>query len=270
MERAEFALEIKSAGADGVITGLGSAYGNKDSDGEVIDHGAFADSIKKSGGVFPILWMHDSKTPIGHSIGSTVRETNAGLEFSAKLMIDTQAGQYAYSFLKSAANAGTQAGLSVGFSVPPGGDYYKSGVRHFKSINLKEVSVVLYAANPRARVLTAKAVSTLAGAVGALKGHLETALERHDKVGDHLDALNKSGIMRGASADHLAAAMNGHQKTKDELKAAYDSLTPIQANLHSEDVNEPNPMGQRGDDTPMVVKSQLLDLAREARELLLQ
>jgi HK97 family phage prohead protease len=69
-----------------------------------------------------------------------------------KLLLDTVAGAEAYSRMK----AGILKALSVGFRLPSDGFSIKAGVRVIAKAMLKEISLVIFSANPLAAVTALK------------------------------------------------------------------------------------------------------------------
>ena len=49
----------------GVISGYAGVTNVLDLDGEIVDRGAFADTLKETGGRVPVLWSHDRARPCG-------------------------------------------------------------------------------------------------------------------------------------------------------------------------------------------------------------
>src|SRR4029077_2300361 len=90
-------LAVKSVEDDGTFEGYCSVFGNVDSDGEVIDKGAFKRTIDHQKGVVPILWQHERKEPVGWN--AEAEEDDHGLKIKGRLMIDTEDGRRARSFL---------------------------------------------------------------------------------------------------------------------------------------------------------------------------
>jgi len=152
--RKQIKLAVKSVDDDGTFEGYCSVFGNLDSDNEVIDKGAFKRTLDHSKGVVPILWQHERKEPVGWN--AEAEEDDHGLKIKGRLMIDTEDGRRARSFLKLGLELGGKPGLSIGFLVPKSGDYFKDGVRHFKEVALKEYSIVTFPANAEAAVTGAK------------------------------------------------------------------------------------------------------------------
>jgi hypothetical protein len=139
-------LEIKSLEEDGSFEGLAAAYGNVDSQGDRIEAGAFKGA---EGEKIPLLFAHKTDQPVGFA---TVTETPQGLMVKGKLLLDTVAGAEAYSRLK----AGVLKALSVGFRLPKDGFSIKAGVRVISKAILKEISLVVFPANPLAEVTAVK------------------------------------------------------------------------------------------------------------------
>src|SRR4051812_29867684 len=160
MLQKHFKLEVKSVEDDGTFTGYASVTGNLDSDNEVIDKGAFKRTLDHTKGVVPILWQHDRTQPVGWNVEAS--EDGFGLAVKGRLMVDTELGRYAQSFLKTGLAVGAKPGLSIGFTVPKGTDYIKAGVRHFKEVALKEYSIATFQSNLAAAVSSAKQKKILA------------------------------------------------------------------------------------------------------------
>lgn len=144
-------VECKFAGAKGKIAGYGSIFGNQDMHGDIVERGAFAESlaIHKAAGTMPaMLWQHDPGEPIG--IWEAVEEDERGLKMSGQLNLDTQRGREAMALVKQQA----LNGLSIGFIVKANGvdiDRH-TGVRHLKRLDLWEVSLVTFPSNGKARL----------------------------------------------------------------------------------------------------------------------
>ena len=144
-------LEIKAAegegAAPGTFEGYGAVFGNQDRDGDVVERGAFVDSLKA--GVPALLWQHDQKQPIGRF--DLVREDKRGLFVKGRLS-QTGKGAEAYELLKM----GALNGLSIGFVTKEASRDTASGTRRILRANLMEVSLVTFPANELARVEAVK------------------------------------------------------------------------------------------------------------------
>jgi len=139
-------FEIKALEGDGSFEGMAAAYGNTDEQGDRIEPGAFKAA---EGERIPLLFAHKTDQPIGFA---TVTETPQGLLVKGKLLLDTVAGAEAYARMK----AGILKALSVGFRLPSDGFSIKAGVRVISKAILKEVSLVIFPANPLAAVTALK------------------------------------------------------------------------------------------------------------------
>ena len=145
--------------------GYAAAYGNVDTDNDVIEQGAFAKSIKEG---FPakrikVLWQHKADTPIGLPID--MREDSKGLWVKSKIS-RTAKGDEAIELMRD----GVIDRLSVGFSIPGGKSSIDGqGIRHIYEGKLFEYSLVTWPANDQA-IITG--VKTLKEMRELAEGHL--------------------------------------------------------------------------------------------------
>jgi uncharacterized protein len=139
-----FELEVKSVEEDGTFVGFASTYGNVDRVGDRIEKGAFADT---HGADVPVLWAHKQDQPVG--IGR-LEETEDGVRITGKLNLETNAGREAYSNLRK----GVVRALSVGFEMVK--HAMEGTVRVIKQGKIREVSLVVFPANPNALVTAVK------------------------------------------------------------------------------------------------------------------
>ena len=167
IERLGFVLgEIKLDPAnvsdtDMTFSGYGAVFGNADSYDDVILKGAFTATLAqaKSTGIWPaMLSQHGSfgteMTPIG--VWTDMREDDVGLYVEGKLA-PTDRGKEAYQLLKMTPRPAI-GGLSIGFrpvdwSMRSSPDEPR---RTLKAVDLIEVSLVTFPANPRSRVTSVK------------------------------------------------------------------------------------------------------------------
>lgn len=158
-EMKAFAFQIKATGEDGSVEGYGSVFDVEDSYSDVIVKGAFEETIKahKAAGTMPaMLWQHDAEHPIG--VWTEMSEDAKGLKLKGMIDLDVQKGREAYSLLKK----GALRGLSIGF-VSKGWSYdEKTGIRTLSEIDLWEVSIVTFPANPKATTTSVKAADVAA------------------------------------------------------------------------------------------------------------
>lgn len=139
-------IEIKSQSLteDGSFSGYVSVFGNVDSHGDRVAPGAFS----QDGQDVPLLWAHKPDEVIGVI---NLKGDGTGVLGAGKLLLDTVAGREAYSRLK----AGAAKGLSVGIRILK--HVREGGVRVIQSMNVAEVSLVPFPANPGALVSSVKA-----------------------------------------------------------------------------------------------------------------
>ena len=173
MHRSQIALgEVKFA-AEGddemTFTGYGAVFGNVDSYGDVIEAGAFKKTLKdaKSSGNWPAMLMQhggwamsaDDLTPVG--IWTDMAEDDKGLLITGKLA-DTARGREAYGLLKMTPRPALN-GLSIGYRARKFtmGTKPDEPRRRLQEVELVEVSLVTFPANPKARIGSVKSGSGL-------------------------------------------------------------------------------------------------------------
>lgn len=124
-----------------VVTGYLSAFGNKDSDGDIIEKGAFSKSIAERMGQMFFLNQHNWQQPL--SKFSVLREDEKGLYFESMPLPETS---YANDVMKLY-EAGVLNEHSIGFNVIKADYDRDTDIRHIKEIKLYEGSVVTLGAN---------------------------------------------------------------------------------------------------------------------------
>jgi len=157
LDRIDVAFEIKSLHDDDeddkffIFEGLASTFGNLDLVDDIVMPGAFKESIEKQ---FPVvLWQHNSHEPIGVPV--ELRETAEGLFIKARLpKDDTFVSGRVIPQLK----IGSIKTMSIGFFVLEF-DMDDSMIRKLIKLDLKEVSLVTFPANPRAVITDVKAIT---------------------------------------------------------------------------------------------------------------
>jgi HK97 family phage prohead protease len=142
---------LTKAAADGTFSGLAAAYGNVDDGGDVIEAGAFKEFEFTKNDTIRVLYQHDSDLPMGQG---KVSEAAAGLQLDAKLNLNVPRVAEAHEFMKD----GVLDGLSIGYTVLPGGASFDKGVRRLTGLKLWEVSVVTFGMNTLARIEAVKSM----------------------------------------------------------------------------------------------------------------
>lgn len=159
-EYKSFAFEVKDLTEDGTFTGYAATYGNKDLGGDVIERGAFAETLKEHGGKVPILFNHSWMRPIGY--GLDAKEDERGLLVTGEFTLGSTDGRDAYETAKHAAKRKQSHGLSIGYSIRgEDGAAMRGETRRLKSLNLHEYSMAVFPMNPKARIREVKAGATV-------------------------------------------------------------------------------------------------------------
>jgi HK97 family phage prohead protease len=152
----DFNFDIKALDADtGTFEGYASVFENVDSDGDVIERGAFAESLRewqRKGKPIPVLWQHNPHEPIG--VTESAVEDGRGLAVKGRLLMGIQRAKEAYE----AARAKVVSGLSIGFSIPAGATSWDAAakVRRIRRLNLWEYSWVTFPSNSEAQIVGVK------------------------------------------------------------------------------------------------------------------
>lgn len=171
MDRLNRTIEFKFAADDqktGTFSGYGAIFGNVDSYGDVIEKGAFKDTLRAwedKGKYPPMLLQHgggffgggaDDMLPVGQ--WTSMEENSRGLKVEGRLFaLDTERGKYIYEGLKS----GVLDGLSIGFRTIKErlGTKPSEPRRFLEAVDLMELSIVTFPANDKARVGNVKALA---------------------------------------------------------------------------------------------------------------
>lgn len=133
--------------ATGIIEAYVSIFGNVDAANEIVESGAFAESLKRK--LPKAVWSHDWEQPIGAVLEAV--EDAKGLYVKIQLVLTVQRAKEAYDLMK----AGAIDEFSIGYSVEES-NIDNKGVRHLTKITLYEVSPVLVGCNPETELLSVK------------------------------------------------------------------------------------------------------------------
>jgi len=136
----------------GVFSGYASVFDVVDLDSDIIEKGAFSESLRKMP-VVPLLSQHQPGQQVGAAKGMI--EDDKGLRIDKGMIyINTTAGRDEYEKMMANRKAGLPSKMSIGYRVK---DYeIKEGIRVIKSLDLFEVSLVTFPANPLAEVANVK------------------------------------------------------------------------------------------------------------------
>jgi HK97 family phage prohead protease len=159
---------LLDAGAPGLFEGYASLFGVADLGRDVVEPGAFRESLARRGmrGI-KLLWQHDPGEPIGRWL--SLAEDARGLKVRGQLNLAVGRAREIHALMRE----GAIDGLSIGFRTERARTDGKSGLRRLAKIDLWEISVVTFPMLPGARV-------------GAVK---RTAMPAPDPVSPLADAL---------------------------------------------------------------------------------
>ena len=217
----DFEAELKAYGGQdddenkeyGEFEGYGSVFGNKDLGNDVVEKGAFANSLRmKSPQDVKLLYQHKSDMPIG--VFDSIKEDEHGLRVKGRLALKTQAGAEAYELMKM----GALKGLSIGFKVNPDQVSYdrRTNKRIIKEVDLMEVSLVTFPMNPKAMIRS-------------VKGESLTIREWENGLRDAFN-LSRSEAKVAAGAVHKAFDQRDADNTMSEI---LDEIKKIKLTLKS-------------------------------------
>jgi HK97 family phage prohead protease len=147
----QFEIDIKALSGEGAFSGYASVFNLIDAHKDIVKKGAFANTLhdSKLGSEIKLLWQHKQDEPIGYF--TKIIEDEIGLYVEGKILLQLERGKEAYALLKS----GAIEGLSIGYAVK---DYEidDSGIRIINQLDLYEISLVTFPANPEAGIISVK------------------------------------------------------------------------------------------------------------------
>jgi HK97 family phage prohead protease len=202
MQTRDFRLNVKALEDSGAFTGIASPYGDPpDLVGDVIEPGAYRQAIAQQGKGYPLLWAHDTASPIG--LG-TIADSKDGLIVNGQLLMSDPVAQRAHDHLK----AGTIKGLSIGYTVPRGEgkvSFRDDGARLLKEVRLHEISVVAVPAAPRAQVTTLKSLGDVRAMLKGLRNVDEETIDELLEIDFELKRILKANPQNADSLRQLEA-----------------------------------------------------------------
>lgn len=178
----------------GRISGYGSIFNNVDSYGDIVAKGAFIKTLNDNPKI-KMLWQHDASMPIGN--WNNLKEDNIGLAGDAVLPLDIISVNEKYQMAK----AGLVDGLSIGYMIRKNGyEMQDNGTTLLKDLDLREISLVTFPANPLALISNVKNFQFSAFSLEA--------------------ELREKGFTKSQAMDAVIRAFNGeplNEKKEDEL-----------------------------------------------------
>jgi uncharacterized protein len=145
---------LSAQAGSGVFSGYASLFGKRDSQGDVVMPGAFAESLRVRGVEnIRMLFQHNPAEPVGTWLD--LKETERGLHVLGRLNLQVQRGRELLALLES----GGLDGLSIGFKTIRARTERVRGTRQLLQIDLWEISLVTFPMLDGARVSTVKSAA---------------------------------------------------------------------------------------------------------------
>lgn len=211
----DLGLQIKAADDAGTIEGYASTFGGEpDAYGDIIEHGAFTDSLArhKSQSTMPLmLWGHNAgELPIGTWID--MGEDARGLWVKGQIDLEDPFGQRVHRAMKRNAFRG----LSIGYElIKQRVAKDRPGVKFLEKLDLWEVSPVNFPANQRA---TATVKSVREGGLPSLPVFEEFLREAGF-------SKSEAAAIAGKGLSHLLRGEPGRDQAADFLSALKAGLS---------------------------------------------
>lgn len=235
MKMKETRMRVKAGPDDGLKEGQFEAYasvfGNKDSYGDVVVKGAFADTLtgwKDSGNLIPLLFGHNMSDPdynIGHV--EDAKEDDHGLLTLNQLDLENPKALQTYRLIKgrrinqmSFAYEVLDGAMATRQKDPTDENSDKEDVFELRKLKLYEVSVVPIGANQETEITAVKAAA-LAEQQLRSGGRLDPAtfdalLKSYHSIGDLLMASKHAVLLDPASSmDQGKDEEPGRAKSED-------------------------------------------------------
>lgn len=214
LQHKQFAFKAQTKD-DGTFSGYGSVFGNVDSANEIVAAGAFAKSlvqIKQIGDPLPVLWQHNSDEPIGGY--NDLEEDDHGLAVEGFLMVDdVPRAKEAHALMKRR----VVKGLSIGYYVRASEYDEKTGIRTLRELELVEISIVTFPANPEAQIDAVKAA--------LVAGNLPTLPEFERHLREAGFSKTQATAIANGGLSKLLRSESGDAKAKDLVRQALAALS---------------------------------------------
>lgn len=230
----DFDLDVKAVSDAGVVEGYGSVFGGTpDSYGDVVEPGAFANSLveHRKKGTAPLMFFGHKHNELTIGTWDDVAEDGKGLYVKGSLDLEDPIGMAVYRKLKRKEMRGLSIGYQTINAVP---DENKRGVTRLKELDLWEVSIVNFPASKRAGVDKVKSeAAALAERLSVFGRHIRDGEPL--PVKDFEDILREAGVPKAMAtriasvgyAKAIRSDSEGEAKLPDlsGLKAAIESFT---------------------------------------------
>jgi len=157
LDTIDVAFEIKALHDDDeddkffIFEGLAATFGNLDLVDDIVERGAFKESIEKELPV--ILWQHSSYEPIG--MPAVITEIPEGLFVIGRL---PKEDVFVSGRVIPQLKIGSVKTMSIGFHALEF-EINNQGIRRLIKVDLKEISLVTFPANPKAKITDVKSIN---------------------------------------------------------------------------------------------------------------
>ena len=149
-EKSRLGQPLSACSGTGVFVGYASLFGERDSSGDVVMKGAFAQSLRRRPARdVRMLFQHDPAEPVGTWL--EMHETERGLHVMGRLDCNVQRARELLSLLESRG----LDGLSIGFKTIAASRDKKTATRRINQVDLWEISLVTFPMQRGARILRA-------------------------------------------------------------------------------------------------------------------
>lgn len=138
----------------GMIEGYASTYGNTDLGGDIVERGAFTQTLLHNNNRIPLLRDHEYTTDALMGV-AYLSDDEKGLPFKAMMDLADPAVASVYGKIKMMTENGLKMGVSIGYQTvksEPG----ENGIRRLKELALHEISITPFPMNTEATITAAK------------------------------------------------------------------------------------------------------------------
>lgn len=182
--------EVKDIDDKGVVTMYVSAFGNRDSDSDVIQKGAYAKTIQENMKRIKHLKNHKRDMSLGYPIEMT--EDDYGLKVVSKMNLDKQIAKDTYSDYKFFADGGRTLEHSVAIDVVKDEIDREREVRIIREVKLAEYSTLdFWGANENTPMVDIKSEKDAIDTINVLNEMLKKGNYSDEKFRNIESTINK-------------------------------------------------------------------------------
>lgn len=138
----------------GMIEGYASTYGNTDLGGDIVERGAFTQTLMHNNNRIPLLRDHEYTTDALMGV-AYLSDDEKGLPFKAMMDLTDPSVASVYGKIKMMADNGLKMGVSIGYQTVKS-EPAENGVRRLKELALHEISITPFPMNTEATITAAK------------------------------------------------------------------------------------------------------------------